>query len=100
MSASNSLPGEISASKKKLEDLFGVAIRHFCYPHGKWSPRVRDLVEEAGYETAVTLEFGINAEGRDPFTLRRIGVKHPSVSLRNLAALLPAGFPIWFFWQP
>jgi peptidoglycan/xylan/chitin deacetylase (PgdA/CDA1 family) len=91
---------EISASKKKLEDLFGVAIRHFCYPYGKWSPRVRDLVEEAGYETAVTLEFGVNAEGRDPFTLRRIGVKHPSPNLRNLATLLPAGFPIWFFWQP
>jgi peptidoglycan/xylan/chitin deacetylase (PgdA/CDA1 family) len=91
---------EISASKKKLEDLFGVAIRHFCYPYGRWSSRVRDLVEEAGYETAVTLEFGVNAQGRDPFTLRRVGVKHPSPSLRNVAALLPSGFPIWFFWQP
>jgi peptidoglycan/xylan/chitin deacetylase (PgdA/CDA1 family) len=91
---------EISASKKKLEDLFGVAIRHFCYPYGKWSRRVRDLVEAAGYETAVTLDFGVNAEARDPFAFRRIGAKHPSRSLRNLAALLPAGFPFWFFWQP
>ncbi len=90
---------EITASKKKLEDLFGVTIRHFCYPYGKWSRRVRDLVEGAGYETAVTLDFGVNAESRDPFALRRIGAKHPSRSLRNLTALLPAGFPLWFFWQ-
>ena len=90
---------EISASKKKLEDLFGVAIDHFCYPYGKWSRRVRDLVEGAGYTTAVTFDFGVNTETRDPFALRRIGAKHPSCSLRNLAALLPTGFPLRFFWQ-
>jgi peptidoglycan/xylan/chitin deacetylase (PgdA/CDA1 family) len=90
---------EIVASKKKLEDLFGIAIRHFCYPYGKWSHRVRDLVEGAGYATAVTLDFGVNTEARDPFALRRIGAKHPSRSIRNLAALLPAGFPLRFFWQ-
>jgi peptidoglycan/xylan/chitin deacetylase (PgdA/CDA1 family) len=90
---------EIYASKKKLEDLFGVSVRHFSYPYGKWSRRMRDLVEGAGYTTAVTLDFGINAEVRDPFALRRIGAKHPSRRFRNLAALLPAGFPPWFFWQ-
>ncbi|MGB8464719.1 MAG: hypothetical protein WCE49_07230, partial [Terrimicrobiaceae bacterium] len=68
-------------------------------PYGKWSRRVRDIVEGAGYATAVTLDFGVNAEVRDPFALRRIGAKHPSRSFRNLAALLPAGFPPWFFWQ-
>ena len=68
---------EIFASKKKLEDLFGVRIRHFCYPYGRWSRRLRDLVEEAVYATAVTLDSGVNAEIRDPFALRRIGAKHP-----------------------
>ncbi len=90
---------EITSSKKKLEDLFGVAIQHFCYPYGKWSRRVRDLVEGAGYMTAATLDFGVNTETRDPFALRRIGAKHPSRSIRNFAALLPAGFPLRFFWQ-
>jgi peptidoglycan/xylan/chitin deacetylase (PgdA/CDA1 family) len=88
---------ESSALKKKLEDLFGVAVRHFCYPYGKWSRPVRDLV--AGYATAFTLDFGVNAEIRDPFPLRRIGVKHSSRSFCNLVALLPAGFPPRFFWQ-
>jgi peptidoglycan/xylan/chitin deacetylase (PgdA/CDA1 family) len=90
---------EITASKRKLEDLFGVEVRHFCYPYGKWSLSIRDLVERAGYSTAVTLDFGVNAKVRDPFALRRIGAKHPSRSFRNFAALIPAGFPLRFFWQ-
>jgi peptidoglycan/xylan/chitin deacetylase (PgdA/CDA1 family) len=63
---------EIFRSKKMLEDTFGVEVRHFCYPFGGWTPRARDLVVEAGYRTACTIEFGINAAGADPFTLRRI----------------------------
>ena len=90
---------EIFASKKKLEDLFGLPIRHFCYPYGKWNRRVRDLVEEAGYETAVTLDFGVNGAVEDPFALRRIGVQHPSRNFRNFFTWLAAGFPPRFFRQ-
>src|SRR4051812_19728616 len=43
---------EIIGSKKSLEDRFGIAIRHFCYPFGSWNESVRDLVIEGGYETA------------------------------------------------
>ena len=88
---------EIFASKKKLEDIFGIAIRHFCYPYGKWNRAVRDLVEEAGYETAVTLDFGVNGAVPDPFALKRIGVRHPSRNFRSFLALLAAGFPVRFF---
>ena len=28
---------EITASKKRLEDTFGVPIHHFCYPYGSWN---------------------------------------------------------------
>lgn len=63
---------EIAGSKKRLEDTFGVPVRHFCYPSGKFSPRVRDLVGEAGYQTACTVEFGVNRPGQSPFELRRI----------------------------
>jgi len=63
---------EISGSKKALEDEFGVEVQHFCYPYGSWNPAVRDLVVEAGYATASTMKFGINAIGASPFELRRI----------------------------
>ncbi len=63
---------EIAGSKKRLEDLFGVAIRHFCYPSGRYNAMVRGLVEEAGYHTACTVEFGINTPETPRLELRRI----------------------------
>lgn len=63
---------EIFGSKKKLEDQFGVPVRHFCYPFGGYTPLTRDLVQEAGYHTACTVEFGVNGVNADAFALRRI----------------------------
>lgn len=82
---------EIVASKARLEDLFGVPIRHFCYPYGSWNRAVRDLVEEAGYETAtVTVPRPATADD-DPFALPRVGARNPK---RNARSVLQA---IWDF---
>jgi peptidoglycan/xylan/chitin deacetylase (PgdA/CDA1 family) len=51
---------EIFASKKSLEDAFGVSVDHFCYPYGVWNGAVRDLVAGAGYRTACTARRGVN----------------------------------------
>jgi len=75
---------EIVSSKKKLEDLFGLPILHFCYPYGLWNERVRDLVIEAGYRTATTTDFGLNDAATSPFELRRIMARYPSWGLRGL----------------
>jgi len=79
---------EIFASKKKLEDTFGVAIEHFCYPYGDWNEAVRDLVAEAGYRTACTTAFGVNTPATPPLALRRLAVRYPTRSLRSLKARL------------
>jgi len=84
---------EIFASRKKLEDTFGRPVQHFCYPYGKWSIEIRDLVEEAGYKTAVTLRPGINISGQDPLLLKRWSVVHPSRSLRAFVESRRAGIP-------
>ena len=63
---------EIVGSKKQLEDMFGVPVRQFCYPGGAWDERVRDLVGEAGYETACTSDFGVNTPATHRHALRRI----------------------------
>ncbi len=75
---------EISASKKSLEDRFGVPIQHFCYPYGDWNPAVRDLVIAAGYQTACTTEFGVNTAATAPFELKRILVRYQSISFKAL----------------
>jgi len=77
---------EIISSKKKLENLFGQPIRHFCYPYGDWNQAVRDFVADAGYETACTTEFGVNPPGADRFALKRITARYPSRSLKTLRA--------------
>lgn len=45
---------EIHGSKRRLEDLLGAAVRSFAYPYGLHDPVTVRLVEEAGYENAVT----------------------------------------------
>lgn len=67
---------EIFESKKVLEDLIGQPVRHFCYPYGGSNPLVRDLVQEAGFETATTVEGGYNFPGTDRFELRRMWAQH------------------------
>ncbi len=74
---------QIFASKKKLEDLFGVPIRHFCYPHGKWTPAVRDLVQAAGYATACTTKFGVNTAKSPRYELHRVFTLSESEMLKK-----------------
>ncbi len=79
---------EISGSKKKLEDQFGVPIRHFCYPYGDCNARVKDWVGAAGYESAVTVQAGVNTPGGDPLLLRRFLAHRESGKFSALAGKL------------
>lgn len=73
---------EITASRKKLEDLFGKRIEHFCYPYGDWNQEVQELVEQAGYVTACTTVAGVNTPTDSPFALKRFTARYPSRNLR------------------
>ena len=75
---------EIVASKKSLEDLFGRSVDHFCYPYGDWNEAVCDLVREAGYQTAVTTEFGVNGVDARPLALKRITARYRSRNWKTL----------------
>lgn len=75
---------EINSSRKKLEDCFQAPVRHFCYPYGDWNETVRDLVAEAGYDTACTTDPGVNQAGGDRYVLKRFTARYAS---RNLKAI-------------
>lgn len=79
---------QIFASGKKLEDLFGVPVRHFCYPYGDWNDPIRELVREAGYVTACTTDFGLNTNCTPPLEWRRIMARHRSISIKAIKARL------------
>jgi peptidoglycan/xylan/chitin deacetylase (PgdA/CDA1 family) len=73
---------EIFASRKRLEDTFGVPVEHFSYPYGDWS------------EAACTTEFGVNTPATPPYALRRITVRRPTRTFRTLKARLLGAVPI------
>lgn len=75
---------EIFDSKRRLEDRFGVPIRHFCYPYGDNDEATRDLVGEAGYLSAPTVRFGTNLPGAAPLALDRVMACDAPSPLRSL----------------
>jgi peptidoglycan/xylan/chitin deacetylase (PgdA/CDA1 family) len=76
---------EIFGSKKLLEDRFRIEVSHFCYPYGSWNETVRNLVIEAGYRTACTLEFGVNDPKTPAHELRRIYPLSSGEMVRKIA---------------
>lgn len=79
---------EIKSSRKKLQDLFGRPIQHFCYPYGDWNETIHDLVCEAGYKTACTTDPGVNTKANSPFALKRFTARYPSRNLKAIWARL------------
>ncbi len=75
---------EIRAGKKKLEDRFGQSIEHFAYPFGDYDEEVVEMVREAGFRTASTMDRGINDLGMDPFRLKRWTARYPTRTLGTL----------------
>jgi peptidoglycan/xylan/chitin deacetylase (PgdA/CDA1 family) len=69
---------EIFGSKRKLEDLFGRPIHHFCYPYGDYSPAIIDLVKEAGFLTAFSTRPTANPPATSRFELGRWTARHVS----------------------
>lgn len=66
------LAAELRGSKSRLESLLDRRVDCLCYPNGNYDARVRQATENAGYRSAVTIEAGLNRNGCDLLTLRRV----------------------------
>lgn len=69
------LQSEIGDSKKILEDLLGVQIETFAYPHGgrnDFDLKAVAAVKEAGYRSAATTLFGRHNDLSRRYEIRRI----------------------------
>ncbi|HVZ77796.1 MAG TPA: polysaccharide deacetylase family protein [Gemmatimonadaceae bacterium] len=80
------LDAEVRESRDVLRARTGADVTAFAYPYGISDARVRDAVRRAGYACAVTLGYGHNAGGTDPFAMRRVNVP---------AAISAAAFAAW-----
>jgi peptidoglycan/xylan/chitin deacetylase (PgdA/CDA1 family) len=78
---------EIKGGKDYLEKVVGKEIKMFSYPYGLFNQEIKDLVKEAGFLGARTIEKFVILEPRDffefdttlqiyPFPLRKRDAKH------------------------
>jgi len=65
---------ELEVGRDRIAAHTGVRPRCFAYPYGRWDDRVRSAVRGAGYHAAVTLDYGRNGAGQDPWALKRVSV--------------------------
>ncbi len=66
---------QIAESKAKLAQVVADEVTSFCYPYGRKTPQVQQLVREAGYRWACSTEKGVNTAATDPYALRRINIR-------------------------
>lgn len=95
--AQEPLRQELLASRATLEDILGQAVQSFCYPYGAAGERERDLVQNLGFASAVTVRRGRAQPGDDLWSLPRIGVgeRHlPHVILLQLVWRYQASRPV------
>ncbi len=62
---------EIAESRAELQRRLGRRVTAFSYPTGLFGEREMQLVEEAGYDVAVSCEPGVNVPATNRFALRR-----------------------------
>lgn len=65
---------EVRESRSALENILGTAPTLFAYPYGDFSDETVDIVREAGFAGAVTVEEGIVGSDTDPLRLPRNSV--------------------------
>jgi len=65
---------EVLGSKLTLEDALGQRVSAFCYPYGAYDACVREIVQEAGFDVAFTVDLGGVKFGDDPYSLKRVPV--------------------------
>ncbi len=74
---------QIAGCRQDLEDALGTAVRHFCYPYGRFTADHAALVEAAGYDTATTVQRGRTRADDSFFALPRVLVAQ-STTLAHL----------------
>lgn len=92
------LEQELRDSKALIEKHIGKPCRHLAWPWGDYESQWLSGLSALGYESAATTLGGANALGSNPFELRRINVRHASVSwLKQRLTWNTNALPAWLF---
>jgi peptidoglycan/xylan/chitin deacetylase (PgdA/CDA1 family) len=75
------LEKQIIGSKKAFEDKLHVPVDTFCYVGGLFTPHIKELVRQAGYECAVATALGRDYPNDDVYAIKRVRVSPDSGNL-------------------
>ncbi|MCL7999471.1 polysaccharide deacetylase family protein [Brucella sp. 21LCYQ03] len=67
---------QITQSKHVLEDILGSAVTNFCYPYGGNNPIHREMVRDAGYQSAVTTQSRSAKPDDELFGIPRLYIRY------------------------
>lgn len=81
---------QLVEARQTLESNLGRPVRFISYPSGKYSPLVVTEARAAGYEAAVTVNYGLLQRGATPFELNRVRVKGADTVESFAAKLVPS----------
>ena len=84
---------ELAVSKEQLENRYGFKINGYSYTNGDYSDRDVSLVQEAGYNVAITVDSYFNDENTDLLRLKRLCV--PDDASVNEAIVNVSGLKIF-----
>ena len=85
------LQNELAESKRILEKETGRKVKYIAYPYGDYDALVAKTAGEAGYDAALTCDFGKVKRGSDPLRMRRVVIdkKMSFATLRQYLGATP-----------
>jgi len=83
---------ELTNSKAQLEKEIGRPVTLFSYPKGDFNDAVIAAVQNAGYKSAGTIEYGQNSIHSDPLRLKRVLVPNQSGAQFTIGMRLRTSF--------
>jgi len=68
------LENEVHGSREDIETLLNKPVRYIAYPYGRCNDNVVNVVKNAGYKAAFSVQPGFNRHDVDPYRIRRLDV--------------------------
>lgn len=84
---------EIAGSKEILENQYNLEIYAIAYPNGAYSDRDIALVKRAGYQCAITVDYGFNDLNTDLFRIKRFVIRDD----HDINELIVKSSGVWAF---
>jgi len=89
---------EILESARAIEAQLGRPCKLFAYPNGDWSPALRDLVANAGYEFAFAIQPGLWTQETNHWSIPRCNIWEGAV-VNASGKFSPVHFDYIVFWK-